>query len=620
MADRDHTNTQAGLQPDGSVYGSQLQAVLLFLVPGLLQGLAVYSLFETIDGAENVAHFVALLMFAMVAPIAHFLTTTAGNRIPALIFSILLGAGTAGLFLVADATFGGLEETGGEVLAASFAANLLICYIAAPFFRTVFERGRRVTHYPSLFEFAWNLPVIGMASFGFTLAVWLVLGIWSALFNLLGIGFFEDLFFHESRALPITLGAFATAIGIVREREGIVLALRNILFALLKVISPILASATLLFVVAALGSGLDALWSGWSATSLMVAAIAAAVLLSNAVIGDEGPTDNIILRWSVRIQSFVLIVLAAFAVYGIYIRLKEYGITVPRFYAAIIVFFAAVYAVAYFFSALRAGSQNFVRQANIFIAGLAFVVAVLVQTPVLNPYRISADDQVARLASGKVAAADFDFGYLRFGLGKEGERALDRLAADESLADRDTVLAEIERVREAEGRYEYNTGREQTEVASMITTAIEEGDLTLVPSGMILPDGLAAYLEGSPWQVRPCADEEDVRCLMLRETGFNTAAPQFILLRTLGDRDLALVLFYPRDDTWQELNSLALSFASAAARDAAFAEAAAGNAGTVITPVRSFQVGGETAVFQVYDRQQQDVLTVPEEAVPAADE
>src|SRR5262249_33702696 len=55
----------------------------------------------------------------------------------------------------------------------------------------------------------------------------------------------------------------------------------------------------------------------------------------------------------------------------------------------------------------------------------AAILALL--TPIADPARISVADQVARLESGRTPPERFDFAFLRFGSGRYGNEALDRL-------------------------------------------------------------------------------------------------------------------------------------------------------------------------------------------------
>ena len=55
------------------------------------------------------------------------------------------------------------------------------------------------------------------------------------------------------------------------------------------------------------------------------------------------------------------------------------------------------------------------------------VLVVAMNSPLLDPYRLAANNQVDRLLGGQIAPADFDYLYLRFSLGRYGKYALIRL-------------------------------------------------------------------------------------------------------------------------------------------------------------------------------------------------
>ena len=55
------------------------------------------------------------------------------------------------------------------------------------------------------------------------------------------------------------------------------------------------------------------------------------------------------------------------------------------------------------------------------------VLVVAMNSPLLDPYRLAANNQVDRLLGGQIAPADFDYLYLRFSLGRYGNYALARL-------------------------------------------------------------------------------------------------------------------------------------------------------------------------------------------------
>jgi len=69
-------------------------------------------------------------------------------------------------------------------------------------------------------------------------------------------------------------------------------------------------------------------------------------------------------------------------------------------------------------------------RANVIMAAVIVVILVLVTSPALDPRRLSVANQMARLHSGAVTAARFDYDYFRFNLGRYGNDALIELAKD----------------------------------------------------------------------------------------------------------------------------------------------------------------------------------------------
>ena len=70
-----------------------------------------------------------------------------------------------------------------------------------------------------------------------------------------------------------------------------------------------------------------------------------------------------------------------------------------------------------------------VGRVNTVMAWVLVLLIVAVNSPLLEPKRLAASDQLSRLLDGRVAAAKFDYDYLRFNLGVFGDRVLRRLAA-----------------------------------------------------------------------------------------------------------------------------------------------------------------------------------------------
>src|SRR3546814_4773459 len=120
-----------------------------------------------------------------------------------------------------------------------------------------------------------------------------------------------------------------------------------------------------------------------------------------------------------------LVGLAAYAAYAIYLRIDQHGLTPDRVWIAVTVAVLALHALAYLVS-LAWGSpwMTRCRQANVGIAGLVALIALALQTPFADPYRLSAADQYRRLAEGVVDPQVFDYGFLKFELGAAGRETL----------------------------------------------------------------------------------------------------------------------------------------------------------------------------------------------------
>lgn len=333
--------------------------------------------------------------------------------------------------------------------------------------------------------------------------------------------------------------------------------MRAILFALLRILLPILALATLLFVVTALVRGPQNIDVGsWSLAGPMIWAVAIAVLLISAVAGDEGEPQHPILRWALRLQSVILPLLAGLAVWALWVRIAEYGISVRRFHAGIIVCFALAYAVIYAVSAFVPKGLAFLRQMNIVLAGAMFLTAIVIQLPMVNPWQMTADSVYNRIKSGKTKAAEIDFAYLQFELGKPGHNLLNRLEADTSLDDHELILAQIERVRFSVSKWDYSRGGSDDLREATVRTAIEDGSLALLPEGTIIPDGLYSFLGqnvvGFP-DVHQCLAGADCNAVLLRVEG--TASPLWLLATERGRTSVALrVMWQNAVGDWQVRN------------------------------------------------------------------
>ena len=92
---------------------------------------------------------------------------------------------------------------------------------------------------------------------------------------------------------------------------------------------------------------------------------------------------------------------------------------------------------------------------NIVMAVLWIATLIALATPVADPLAISARSQVQRLEQERVDAADFDYGYLRFYLGDQGEEALTRLEAMTDHPQAERIREGVAAARNAKSYWEY---------------------------------------------------------------------------------------------------------------------------------------------------------------------
>ncbi|MBP8062626.1 MAG: DUF4153 domain-containing protein [Brevundimonas sp.] len=293
---------------------------------------------------------------------------------------------------------------------------------------------RRVPAFAALFDTASKAAVQLALSVGFTGAFWVLLTLGSALFKVIGLDFLEDLLRKEWFAIPITFVVFATAVHLTDVRDGLIRGVRTVGLMLLSWLLLVMTLLAAGFVAALPFTGLDGLWETGSATSLVLTAAAALIILINAAYQD-GRADNrppAVLRVAVRVAAVLITPLVVIAVWGLALRIGQYGLTPDRIIAGACALVGAAFATGYGWAALspfwRKGDwMRPLEPTTIWTAVLAVAVILLLFSPVLDPARLSVMDQVARLERGAVAPDRFDYRFLRFESGKSGQAALERL-------------------------------------------------------------------------------------------------------------------------------------------------------------------------------------------------
>ena len=350
----------------------------------------------------------------------------------------------------------------GEIVEFPFLAGIAAVLIAAPLFQTIRDEGAWRFPYKKLHAHAWADAVIGAASLAFTGITFLLAFLIAGLFDVIGIDALKDLLNEGWFNWMLAGFAFGGALGLLRERDKLVGTLQRLVMIILSVLAPVLAVALSIFLLSTLVTGLDKLWEGWlSATALLLAASAGGVLLVNAVIGDgrEERAGNRILQWSALVLTAVVLPLSALAGAAMAMRIGQYGWTPERMWGAVAIAIALAYGLIGWWSIWR-GRRDFddvLRPLQVKLSIAVCALMVFLALPIIDFGAISSRSQVARLESGKVEPAKFDWAALAFDFGPSGRRQLAeiaksgpqawrQLAAEALKADQRWGIAEATRV------------------------------------------------------------------------------------------------------------------------------------------------------------------------------
>lgn len=291
---------------------------------------------------------------------------------------------------------------------------------------------RFVARYPRYFEIASKHGVQLALSAAFVGVFWLVLFLGGALFDLIGIDAINDLLRKTWFALPATGAMFAAAVHLTDVRAGLIRGIRTVALTLLAWLLPILVLLAGAFLLALPFTGLDPLWKTRSAASILLSAAAVLIVLINAAYQDGEPDSAVplVMRIAGRTGGLLLVPMVALAAYALCLRIGQHGLTPDRVVGAACVIAGGVYAVGYAAAAIRLGRwMRWVEKTNIAAAFVILALLLAIFSPLADPAKLSVNDQMARLAAGKVTPDKLDYKFLRFQAGRYGEEALKALKA-----------------------------------------------------------------------------------------------------------------------------------------------------------------------------------------------
>jgi hypothetical protein len=301
-------------------------------------------------------------------------------------------------------------------------------FLFLPFFQCRIATWRwRVPYSDIFFQLCRNVFLLFQAVI-VTATFWGLLLTASLLFDIIGLEFVPRFVFSPIVAFPLTSLTIALSITLALKHPGVD-SLGRWILAILAWLLPPFSILSTVFVAALPFSGLRTLWSTGQASSLMLLLQFSTILLANAawLDGTRTPFSNRIANAAARLSLLCLPVYTALCLYSLGLRVQQYGWSVDRIHAAFFVIVAGVWGLGYAGSVLLRQWPSAIGRVNVASALILAVLVAAMNSPVLDPYRLAADNQVDRLLGGQTNPESFDFLYLRFNLGRYGGRAMSRL-------------------------------------------------------------------------------------------------------------------------------------------------------------------------------------------------
>jgi hypothetical protein len=477
---------------------------LLSLLVGLAAGAAIYAIIKhrPIDGSDSVWTEFVLMQFVALFAMSWLLIADRGNLFrPIPIAAAIAGVGMAiSWFLAREQGNSDLRLDEFPIFFWSTLACPLASYLAICLAKSALETGIR-PQYTALFVNGLTLPLIKTGAALIAALALVLLYAWGELLKSMGVAAFARLFANPAFFLPFLGAVGGLAISMMRAQAATLAALRFILLLSARILMPIMAVFSLTFLAILAIDGPDAIFNRPYPGGVLLGLAFAGMLIFNGVYqnGESGP-PALWLRLSTIVALLAFPVYAGLAAIALFERVGAYGLTPPRIAGLAMTFLAAAYSLvclAGLISEINWRGKKWmplVAPLNMAMAVGWIATLVLISSPLLNPWALSAASQQDLLLAQRVKAADFDFGYLRFKLGRYGDAALNNLDSAAEHPQATAIRAGVARARAAQSYWEYQNPADAARPA-------HEAQPDDLPLSGLAPDKAGEPEEGKPINV-----------------------------------------------------------------------------------------------------------------------
>ncbi len=469
----------------------------LIIAIGLLQGCALGGLvwLEPSTTSQPWLQYSLWGWALLVPPTAQWLIAHRRQRGYWVLLVVVAAAVPAVCWEPRSAVLAELHDQGSSTL---FVGGIL-AWAALVSLASALLRGGGVRDYPSLFRLTCRTLLMPAGALLFTLMFVLLLWLWAALFNVIGITFFQTLFRSDWFIWPVHGIAFAIATAILIDRPALVDGVRRAGTAIAAALLPVIVIIHLLFLGGLVVVSLDMLWATRHATPLVLMLLIVFLILLNGA-HEEGTKLDCLPRLAagfVRLAILLSPIYVAIAAYSLWLRVAQYGWSPDRVVSACVITFIGLLVLAYVVQTARKPLFTLPRLAMANAGALAalVIVGIAVNSPLLSPKRIAAASQEHRILSGDTPTPS-DWDNLAFNLGRYGRDALSRLAAgardDETRKAATAALAVSPHDRYAYGRS---------------NAAPQAKNFSVIPGDLPPPTELVEALRTRlAWSVSSCRD------------------------------------------------------------------------------------------------------------------
>lgn len=555
------------------------------VLAGALQGVICYLITWYIDYAKLPSDTLWLLC---VIPATVMMTTTfslsiTSIRKPLLWLALgIIGVAVAGMGGWLKWSVVGLESWDIRDAVLFFGVHLLLMTLfLLPWLQRRLEPASTDPFYSDFYDKSWHNALTLLLIFVSNGLFWLVLFLWAEVFELIGIRFFDRLFFNTDWFISVAIGVVsASAAVLARVQVRLILALQKLLTLIATGLLPLMAALALLFIGALPFVGFEAISARISAAGLLTTLALLLLFLVTIVWHPQRQALPYFahLRGMVRLAVAISPAYPVLAAWALWLRISQYGWSPERLYGVLITTVALVWAVGFCVSVVFNRREPQKIQAYVTPAAglLSLAFLMLIHTPVLDPWRISVASHMARYQDGRITADQVSL-YMLSNAGRKGREAMLTLQNDPQFT------ANPKRQREVKGLLSGSR-----DGAGKMTAAMLEKQIQLAP-GMARPDkALWQAMLINQYRFESC-DSAQSNCLLMPLDLNGDGKPEAVLYQ-FTDRT---IMAYTQTDTGWRIAGDAWKMPERLTREELDRALRQGKVKSVVKPWADIEIFGE---------------------------